>query len=164
MPVLPKVGQQQEHPRQPLFARIKEVIDQILFDPTVAGQQIRREQRRKGGLGVEHVEHGGLLNPHQRAVGERRGRRDAPRLPGQAALPKEGLGLENSDHRFLAPRGDDRELHLSALDVEHRVGHIALREDRALPAVGRECSAGADVGEERVGIERVLGCHTHPLA
>jgi hypothetical protein len=52
----------------------------------------------------------------------------------------------------------------SLLDVEHRVGHIALREDRALPAVGRECSAGADVGEARVGIARVLGCHTHPLA
>jgi hypothetical protein len=41
------VGQQQEYPRQPLLARIEEVIDQVLFDPTVAGQQIRREQRRK---------------------------------------------------------------------------------------------------------------------
>ncbi len=67
-------------------------------------------------------------------------------------------------HPFLAPRGDDGELHLAALDIEDGVGRIALREDRALPAVGRECSAGADVGEERVGIERVLGCHTHPLA
>jgi hypothetical protein len=34
----------------------------------------------------------------------------------------------------------------------------------ALPPVGRECSAGTDVSEERVGIERVLGYHTYPLA
>ena len=51
LPFLVKVGQQQEHPRQPLFARIEELIDQIRFDPTVAGQQIRREQRRKGRFG-----------------------------------------------------------------------------------------------------------------
>ena len=38
-----KVGQQQEHPRQSLLARIKELIDQICFDSAVAGQQIRHE-------------------------------------------------------------------------------------------------------------------------
>jgi len=164
LPVFAKVGQQQEHPRQPLFARIKELIDQVLFDPTVAGQQIRGEQGRKGGLGVEHVDHRGLLDPHQHAVGVRCGRRDAQGLPGQAALPEESLGLEDGDHRFFALRGDDGELHLPALDVEDGVGHIALYEDQALRSVGRECSAGTDVGEERLGIERVLGCHTQPLA
>jgi hypothetical protein len=50
------------------------------------------------------------------------------------------------------------------LDVEDGVGHIALREDRAVRSVCRDGSAGADVGEEHVGIERVLGCHTYLLA
>jgi hypothetical protein len=31
-------------------------------------------------------------------------------------------------------------------------------------SVARDGSAGPDVGEERVEIERVLGCHTHSLA
>ena len=34
---LPKVGQQQQHPCQPLLAGIKELIHQILFDPLFAG-------------------------------------------------------------------------------------------------------------------------------
>ena len=77
--------------------------------------------------------------------------------PVRPTLLEEGLGLEDGDHRFLALRGDDRRLHPSALDVEDGVGHIALREDRAVLSVGRDGSAGADVGEERVGIECVLG-------
>ena len=45
LPVFANVDQQQDHPRQPRFARMKELIDQVLFDPTVVGQQIRHQQR-----------------------------------------------------------------------------------------------------------------------
>ena len=105
----------------------------------------------KAGSFAEHVGHRCLLNPHQRAVGERRGRRDALRLPGQASLPKEGLSPEEGNHRFFAPRGDNGELHLSALDVEDGVGDIALHKDRAVLSVGRDGFPGPDVGEEGVG-------------
>jgi hypothetical protein len=162
LPLFTKVGEQQERPSQPLFARIKEVIDQILFDPTIAGQQIRHEKLRKRGLGVEHLEYRVLLEPHQRAVSERCGRRHTQRLPGQAALTKEGLGLEDSDYRFLTARRDDCELHLALLDIEHRVGGAALRKDRALRSACHNRSSGADMCEESLWIERVLVCHTHP--
>jgi hypothetical protein len=163
LPFFTKMGQQQEHPRQPLFARIKELINQVRFDPNIAGQQIRHKQRRKRRLGVEHLEHRGLLNPRQGAVGERRGCRHAQRLSGQAALPKEGPGFEDGDHRFLATHGDDRELYLPVLDLEHRVGPIALRKDPALRLAGHDRSAGTDFGEERVRIECVLVCHNYPF-
>ena len=54
LPVLPKVGQQQEHPRQPRFARIEELIDQVLFDPAVARQQVPDQPVRHRRLGVHH--------------------------------------------------------------------------------------------------------------
>jgi hypothetical protein len=68
------------------------------------------------------------------AVARRRG------CPARQPPPKEGLGLENSDHHFLAPRGDDHELHLSALELRDVSGPAhcqtwagSLRADR--PAV-----------------------------
>jgi hypothetical protein len=163
-PFFAKVGQQQQHPRQPLFTRIEELIDQVRFNPAIARQQIGHEQRRKRRLGVEHPEHRGLLNAHQRAVGERRGRGHAQRLPGQAALPKKSLGREDGDHRFLALRRDDGELHLPLLDIKHRVGRLALRKDRALLLAGRDRSASADFGKKRLRIERVMVCHNYPLS
>jgi hypothetical protein len=159
-----EMGQQQQHPRQTLFARIEELIDQVRFDPTIARQQIGHEQRRKRRLGVEHPKHGGLLNAHQRAVGECRGRRHAQRLTGQTALPKKSLGLKERDHRFLALRRDDGELHLPVLDIEHRVGSLALLKDRVLLLAGHDRSSSADFGEKRLRIERVLVGHNYPLS
>ena len=37
-PLLPEVGQQQKKARQAFFARIEKLIDEIFFDPNVAGQ------------------------------------------------------------------------------------------------------------------------------
>jgi hypothetical protein len=79
-------------------------------------------------------------------------------------FPKKAPGLQEGDPGFLATLGDDGELDLSVLGIEDRVDRLALRKDRAVLPVGSECSAGTDVGEKRVGIEQVLGCHIHPLA
>ena len=51
--VLAKVRQQQEHPRQPLLARVEQLIDEIRFVADDAGQQVRDEDFRERRLVVE---------------------------------------------------------------------------------------------------------------
>jgi hypothetical protein len=38
--ILADIGQQQEHPRQPFFTGIKKLINQILLDANVSGEQM----------------------------------------------------------------------------------------------------------------------------
>ena len=82
------------------------LFDQVFFDPNIAGQQIRHKQRRKRWLGVEHLEHRGLRNPHQSAVGERRGRRHAPRgaRPGGPGR----VGRARQEHLRARPAAGSR--------------------------------------------------------
>src|SRR3984893_19479732 len=47
---LAEIRQQQKNPRQAFLARIEQLIDQVLLDPTVAGQQVRDEQLGKSRL------------------------------------------------------------------------------------------------------------------
>ena len=42
--LLAVAGQQQQNPRQPFLAGIEKLIDQVLFDPNIAGQQVRHEK------------------------------------------------------------------------------------------------------------------------
>jgi hypothetical protein len=83
---------------------------------------------------------------------------------GQAALPKKSPGIEDGDHRCLALRRDDGELHLPLLDIKHHVGSLALRKDRALLLACHDGSSSADFGEKRVRIECVRVCHHYPLS
>ena len=132
------------------------LIDPILLDPERARTQRRHKQLRKHGSRVERPDHLVLLDPHPRAVRERRRRRHALGLTGQAALTKEGRGLAHGDHRFLAARGDDRALDLPVLDIEHRIGSVALRKS-ALRLAGHDRAASADVAEACVWLASVLG-------
>ena len=47
---LSETGQKQQDPRQPLFAGIKELIHEVLFDSNIAGEHVREHQFRKGGI------------------------------------------------------------------------------------------------------------------
>ncbi len=44
LPVFAEAGQQQQNPRQPLLTGIEKLIDQVLFDPNIPGQQVRHEE------------------------------------------------------------------------------------------------------------------------
>jgi hypothetical protein len=46
-------GQQQQRPRQPLFAGIEQLIDEVRFDPDVALQHVGQEPVGERGLLVE---------------------------------------------------------------------------------------------------------------
>ena len=49
--------QQQQRPRQPLLARVEELIDQVLLDADVARQHVRDEAIRQRVLLVQHLHH-----------------------------------------------------------------------------------------------------------
>src|SRR5713101_7022568 len=58
---LAEICKQKEKPGEALFARIEQLIDQVLFNSTVTGQQIRHEQFRKLWLIMNGGDHGRLL-------------------------------------------------------------------------------------------------------
>src|ERR1700724_931865 len=58
---LAEVCKQKEKPGKALFARIKQLVDQVLFNSTVPRQQIRHEQFRKFWLIMNGGDHGRLL-------------------------------------------------------------------------------------------------------
>src|ERR1700681_3993471 len=47
---LPEIGQQQEQARKPLLARIEQLVNQVLLDSDVPGQEISHEHLRKKRL------------------------------------------------------------------------------------------------------------------
>ena len=52
---LAKIRQQQKRPCKAFLARIEQLIDQVLLDPTVAGQQMCDEELGKRWLFVDHA-------------------------------------------------------------------------------------------------------------
>ena len=87
------------------------------------------------------------------AVRHGRDRRYALRLPGKTSLAEEFVRTEDCDDRFLALLGNDGELHLAFLDVEDRIGRVALRKDDLAFAVFADAPAIPDAGEKRFCIE-----------
>ena len=75
---------------------------------------------------------------------------------------KRGLGVEHAGFAIRIYAQSVRAV--AVLGIEDHLGRLALRKDRAVLLVGSECSADTDVDEKCVGIERVQGCHLHPLA
>ena len=58
-----------------------------------------------------------------------RGGGHAKRLARQTALAEEAAFRQDGNHGFFATLGYNRELHLAALDVEHRIRRVPLRKD-----------------------------------
>ncbi len=59
-----EVGQEQKCSRQALFARVEQLVDQILLDPGVARQEMVHEQLGKCWFFANHPKHIGLCDPH----------------------------------------------------------------------------------------------------
>ena len=100
--LLAEIRQQEQQARQPFFTGVEELVDQILFNPAVAGQQIGHEQLGKLRLIVKRREHGRLRYRGDQALLHRCRRRDTQRMAVHAAFAKELAGLQNADHCFLA--------------------------------------------------------------
>src|SRR6266852_4803382 len=55
--ILSEICQQQEKAREPLLARIEQLVDQILFDAAVSAEKIRHEQLGKLWLAFKRRQH-----------------------------------------------------------------------------------------------------------
>jgi hypothetical protein len=101
-PFLAKVSHQEEHPRQTLFARIEELVDQIFLDASVPSQQLRYESLGKLRFVAEHAHDRHFVEPRDDAFCHRYDRPQAEWLACQASLAKEIPHSVERDDRFLA--------------------------------------------------------------
>jgi hypothetical protein len=74
-------------------------------------------------------------------------------LPGKTSFAKKLVRSENCNDRFLALLGNDGDFRLAFLDVEDRVGGIALRENDLVLAEPVNAAPLADLGEKGFRIE-----------
>ena len=126
---LPVARQQQQDTGEPLFARVEQLVDQVLLHTDVSRQHVREEPFGQRRLRVEHLEHLWLFDDEHRARRHRRRGRDAPRLCGETALTKEvTLTQDGDDGLFTGPR-ENGELDAAVLNVEDIGGWLPLRED-----------------------------------
>ena len=126
--LLAEIRQKKQKPRQPLFAGIEPLVDQILFNPAVAGRQIGHEHLGKFRLIVEYREHRCLRNSGDQTFFQRGRRRDADRMSVHAAFAKELAGSKNPDHLFALFRYDN-DLDPATLNIKDGVCHVPLGED-----------------------------------
>jgi hypothetical protein len=93
--------EQQKNPRQPPFAEIEELIDQVFLDSNNPGKQIFNKQRRELRVSLERANRA-LLSQSNDIGGANRSRCTNPqRLPAQAAFAKKAASLQEGDDSFF---------------------------------------------------------------
>jgi hypothetical protein len=147
--------QQQQRARQTLLARVEELIDQVLFDPDVAGQHVADEPIRHRVLVVQHPEHPGFPDEQDHARRDGRGAPHADALARQDILRRRSRSDRASRHGFLPVLRQHRQLHAAGLDVHHVAGEVALREDGLAACVLHARLRHVRGIEKRLGIERL---------
>src|SRR5258708_4732706 len=93
------------------------------------------------------------LDPDEDGLGRGAGRRQIERLATQASFADEAARPQQADHALLALARHDAEFDAALLIVVDSVALAALPEDVALGRVGRNRAAGADRGQESLGVE-----------
>src|ERR1051326_1617049 len=151
--LLAEVCQEQKRPRQALFARVEQLIDEVGFNPDIPSQKVRYEHLGKRRLLMEYTNDGSLLQPHGLAFRHRRDGRHTQRLPCQASFAKEFASSKDRDDRFFSLLGNDGYFYPALLDVENRVGGFALRKDDLTVLVFRYGPADIYSGQEHIGLE-----------
>jgi hypothetical protein len=102
---------------------------------------------------ANHIDNGRLFQPHDDAVRHGRDGCDALRLTGKTSLAEEFIGSEDRDDRFLALLGNDGDLGLAFLDIEHRVSGVPLGEDCLLLLKRHNFPALPEGGEKGIGVK-----------
>src|ERR1019366_4512825 len=92
-------------------------------------KKIGEEAFGKLRVPMKEGDHRLLFDPENRARQNCACCGHAKRLTRQTALSEEAGFRQDGDHGFFAALGYHRELHLAALDVEHRVRRVSLRKD-----------------------------------
>jgi len=144
---------QQENSRQPLFAGIEKLVDQIILIADVSLQQVFDKHGRQFWLHAHGVHHCLLPNMQQNAVCHCNCRGHAEGLASKPAFSKKISFAQNAKSRFFPSLRHDAALHLSILDKKQSVGRIALREYRMFLLKRQHIPTFPNGGEKDVGIE-----------
>ncbi len=130
---LPVARQQQQRAGQPLFARVEELIDQVLFGPGVARQQVRDEVIGHRALLLEQTHHRAFANEEDHTRRNRRGAAHPGRLAGQALFAEEVSGAEHRHDGFPAGVRPYGQPDAAGLDIQDVLANLPLCEDRLSP-------------------------------
>ena len=147
-PVLPKIREQKQSPRQALLAGVEEMVDKVFFHPDRAGQQVGDELVGEGRIVMKRAKDDPLLDAHHLAVRERGRSGDAPLLPREAAFAAEFVFFQDCDHGFLAVPGQDADFDLALVNIEDAIRGVALHEERLILVVFDDNSPLAVFDEE----------------
>jgi hypothetical protein len=148
-PSLPKFASNRKQPRKLLLARIEELINQVLFDPAVPGQEMGHEQLGKFRLIVNRGDNRGFRDGRDDAMLHRRCRRNAQSMTVHAALAEKLAGFQNRDDGFLALLGKHGKLDPALLNIKHRVCGFALLEYVLVLLEFKNGLPGPDFRQER---------------
>src|SRR5271157_3916029 len=74
-------------------------------------------------------------------------------LLSQAAFTEKIALPENSDDGLLATFGENRQLYIASLDIEHGIGSISLRKDELFVLVLPAGASAGDLVKKRPGIK-----------
>ena len=147
--------QQQQRARQPLLARVEELIDQVLLDADVPRQHVRDEAVRQRVLLVQQprpsaflsIDAGRVLGVIAVALPMRTGwpaRHPSPKKsPGPSIATTASLPVFESTDSFTPP----------VLDVHDALAAVALREDRLVSPVFHDLFREAGRIEKRLRVE-----------
>ena len=121
--------QQQQSARQPFFAGVEELVDQVRFDSGVSRKHISNEAVGEIAFPMEYANHLVFLD-HEHGGGRNRGcRSHANGLAGKTPFPKKIARSQNCYNGFLSGLIDYSKLHTAFLNVQNILRGIALPED-----------------------------------
>src|ERR1039457_4858067 len=105
------------------------MIDQISLQALIAGKQVFEELLGELWLTMEQFQHERLFDANDCAGLKCVRRGSAKRLSCQGGFTEKASCRKVGDYGFLAVHRYDGELYLAILDVENRIGRVALRKD-----------------------------------
>ena len=161
-PSSPKFASTQQQARQPSFAGIEQLVDQVVFDPAVSGQQIGDEERGKPRLRIEGRKHRRSCYRGDHAVFHGLARRGAsvPRLrdmPRRRTAPPPKIPTTAS-----LPCSDSTVIFTLPFWMKNTVvGDVALAEYLLVLGVSLDRLSSPDPAQKSPGIERVLYLKWH---
>jgi hypothetical protein len=111
------IRQQEQDPRQPLFAGIEQVVHQVLLNPGAAGRQAIEDRSMNAGSS---------WSTRLTATFSIRVTEAGLDLSSQTPFAEKSAGAQNRDHSLFAPTGYHRELDNASVNIEDRIRGITL--------------------------------------
>jgi len=121
--------QQQKGPRQPFFAGVKKLIDQILLDSDVSRKNVGHETVGERMFGMQHAHHLFFFYDQDSCGNNRCGHPHADFLTCQAPFPIKSAGPSIATTASLPTSLTTDSFYSAFLNVHHTLGGIALRVD-----------------------------------